>query len=71
MCLRQSGKSSQESHTYRMEEEEFAKRTRRLNEHLQIVGSRCKDPEAKEHMPVFSPRNRCPGVSVRLILQLG
>ena len=54
-----------------MEEEEFAKRTRRLNEHLQIVGSRCKDPEAKEHMPVFSPRNRCPGVSVRLILQLG
>lgn len=44
------GNTSQKSHTSRMEEEKFARRTRSWNDHLPVVGSRCKDPEAKEYM---------------------
>lgn len=61
-----------------MVEEDFARRSRRWNEHLQKVGSRCKYPETEECMGLFfSPRKRCPGIclsitmAVRLILQWG
>lgn len=54
-------------------EEKFARRTRRWNEHLQIVvSSRRKDPEAKECMACLFPPGKGALVMVeRLILQLG
>lgn len=65
MCLKHRGKPHRTVRlTYKMEEEEFARRTGRWNEHLQVVDSRCRDPEAEERMPVFPPREKCPGVSV-------
>lgn len=76
VSLKQSGRALQESHAYRMEEEEFAKSSGRCNEHLQVVGNRCKDPEARNTWPSFPPEGGvlvCLSVTVavRLILLWG
>lgn len=63
MCLKRAGKPPGRV-TLNEWRGEVCQKDKEMNEHLQLVDSRCQDQEAKECLACPFPGKRCPGVSV-------